>query len=141
MPGKIKISCNDGDAFEIPPEYCVKSGTLKNFLDDPCPGDIIPLPNVTGKIFAMVMEYIKIEKDDEEELNKFLDMDLTTLYDLILAANYLDIKELLDITCRKVAQLIKGKKPEEIRQILKIKNDYTPEEEEEIRREHQWLFD
>ena len=37
------------------------------------------------------------------------------LFELILAANYLDIKSLLDLTCAKVASMIKGKNTEEIR--------------------------
>lgn len=57
------------------------------------------------------------------------------------AANYLNIKGLLDLTCQTVAQMIKGKTPEEIRKQFNIKNDFTPEEEEEVRRENQWAFD
>lgn len=34
------------------------------------------------------------------------------LFELILAANYLDIKSLLDLTCAKVASMIKGKNTE-----------------------------
>ena len=57
------------------------------------------------------------------------------------AANYLDIKGLLDLTCQTVANMMKGKSVEEIRKIFNIKNDFTPEEEEEIRKENQWAFD
>lgn len=57
------------------------------------------------------------------------------------AANYLNIKTLLDLTCQTVADMIKGKTPEEIRKTFNIKNDFTPEEEEEVRRENQWAFE
>ncbi|KAF7840997.1 SKP1-like protein 1A [Senna tora] len=40
-----------------------------------------------------------------------------------------------------VADMIKGKMPEEIRKTFNIKNDFTPEEEAEIRRENQWAFE
>jgi hypothetical protein len=33
------------------------------------------------------------------------------LFELILAVNYLDIKSLLDVTCKGVAKMIQGKKP------------------------------
>ena len=48
---------------------------------------------------------------------------------------------MLDLTCQTVAGMMKGKTPEEIRKTFNIKNDYTPEEEAEIRREIQWAFD
>lgn len=57
------------------------------------------------------------------------------------AANFLDIKGLLDLTAQAVADMMKEKNAEEIREHFNIKNDYTPEEEEEVRRENQWAFE
>ena len=57
------------------------------------------------------------------------------------AANYMDIKPLLDVGCKTVANMIKGKSPEEIRKTFNIQNDFTPEEEEQIRRENEWAED
>ena len=54
------------------------------------------------------------------------------------ASNYLDIKALLDVGCKTVANMIKGKSPEEIRKTFNIQNDFTPEEEDQIRRENEW---
>ncbi|KAE8795531.1 SKP1-like protein 1B [Hordeum vulgare] len=45
------------------------------------------------------------------------------------------------LTCETVADMIKGKSPEEIRKTFNIKNDFTPDEQEEIRRENQWAIE
>ena len=50
----------------------------------------------------------------------------------------MDIKSLLDLTCAKVASMIKGKTPQEIRETFNITNDFTPEEENQIREENKW---
>ncbi|CAN1759300.1 SKP1-like protein 11 [Linum perenne] len=93
---------------------------IKNMIDDDCADGTIPVANVTGKVMAKVIEYCKKHVDE---------------------ANYLDIKELLDLACEYIASMMKGKEPEEIRKIFNIKNDYTKEEEDEVRRENQWAFE
>jgi S-phase kinase-associated protein 1 len=52
-----------------------------------------------------------------------------------LLADDLDINLLLDIGYRTIANLIKDKSPKEIRETFNIQNDFTPEEEAQIRRE------
>ena len=70
------------------------------------------------------IEYVNIEKE--------------ILFELILAANYMDIKPLLDLCCAKVASMIRGKTVEQIRSEFNIVNDFTPEEEARIREENKW---
>ena len=65
--------------------------------------------------------------------------DTETTFEIILAANYLDCKSLLELMCAYVASMIKGKEPEEIRKTFNIKNDFSPEEEQKIRDENKWV--
>ena len=62
----------------------------------------------------------------------FVAVEQVLLFELILAANYMDIKPLLDLTCATVASMIKGKTPEEIRKTFNIANDFSPEEEAQV---------
>lgn len=153
-PKKISLKSSDGESFEVLEVVALESQTIKHMIEDDCANSVIPLPNVTSKILAKVLEYCNrhveaaSKTDDratEEELKNFdadfVKVDQGTLFDLILAANYLNIKSLLDLTCQTVADMLKGKTPEEIRKTFNIKNDFTPEEEEEVRRENAWAFE
>ncbi|CAN0855626.1 SKP1-like protein 1B [Linum grandiflorum] len=80
-----------------------------------------------------------------EQLKKwdadFMRVDMTTLFNIFMAANYLNIKGLLDLVSQTVAEHIKGKTPEQIRKNFGIENDFSPEEEARIRSENQWAFE
>lgn len=65
-------------------------------------------------------------------------LDQTMLFQLVLAANYMDIKPLLDLASGKIALIIKGKTCEEIRELFNIENDFTPEEMAEVKKEDKW---
>ena len=59
----------------------------------------------------------------------FVAIEQEMLFELILAANYLEIKGLLDITCFAVSEMIKGKTAEQIRAEFNIVNDLNEETE------------
>jgi len=154
----VKLNSSDEVEFDVPKAVAEMSVTIKNMLEDMegVGSDTpIPLPNVTGKILEKVITYCKYhlehptpaseDKKDEKRTDdiipwdqEFCKVDQATLFELILAANYLDIKPLLDLTCKTVANMIKGETPEEIRKTFNIKNDFTPEEEEQVRKENEW---
>ncbi|OWM79739.1 hypothetical protein CDL15_Pgr023151 [Punica granatum] len=83
--------------------------------------------------------------DSSTRIEKVSELEITVREAVAVAEdpaeNYLNIKGLLDLTCQTVADMIEGKTPEEIRKTFNIKNDFTPEEEEEVRRENQWAFE
>merc|ERR1719223_1400500 len=127
-------------------------------VDDSGTDEEIPLPNVKTAILSKVVDYCKYHKDNApEEIQKplkstnliecgvsewdaeFVEVEKEVLFELVLAANYLDIKSLLDLMCAKVASMIKGKCTEEIRKTFDIVNDFTPEEEAQVREEGRWV--
>lgn len=149
----LRLQPADGEIIEVHNEVAVQANTIKNLVDDLGTGKVIPLPNVKGDTLKKVIEYLqfhlnadKSANTDESETAKkdfndrFINIPQGELFDLILAANYLNVKGLLDLTCTTVSMMLKGKTPEEIRKTFNIKNDFTPEEEEDVRRENQWAF-
>lgn len=142
-----------------------KSVIVKAMLDDLGMGldptiavekEVIPLPSINELCMEKVIEWCELHKDDppppapmpgEEDLmifndeisdrdKDFLKMEDSVLFDLILAANYLDIKGLLDLTTTHVAHMIvEARTPEGIRKRFNIKNDLTPDDLKKIEAE------
>ncbi|CAL5061523.1 unnamed protein product [Urochloa decumbens] len=77
-------------------------------------------------------------EDSDRELVDRLSTD--DLFDLVEAADFLKMDGLLDVTCRKIADMMRGKNTAQIREIFNIENDYTMGEEEEVLKEHDWAF-
>ncbi len=161
---KVTLKSQDDQTFVVDKQVAERSVLLKNMLEDIGESDHpIPLPNVTGRVLKRVIDYCTHHKDDavappEEEKDIFDnrrrldDVDewdshfIKTgtneeLFEIILAANYMDIKPLLDLGCKTVASMIKGKTAPQIRDMFGIENDFTPEEEEQIRKENEWALD
>ncbi len=86
----------------------------------------IPLPNVRTQVLAKVIEYCthystvesmtpittplksnRIEEIVQEWYAEFVDVEQRMLFELVTAANFMDIKALLDLTCLAVSVLIK----------------------------------
>ncbi len=149
----VKLISKEGQALECPTDVARESALLKTALDETDASEFLPVPNVESSVLSKVIDFCKYKVDtrgekgeqvtpDEERAweAEFVRVDQCTLMKLILAANYLEIASLLDLTCKTVANMIQGKTVEEIRAGFNVKNDFTPEEEEEIRQENQWML-
>lgn len=107
----IILLSNDNEEFRVQKKVAEKSILIKNMIEDVENSDWpIPLPNVTSKILNKIIEWCNHHINDV-----YIDDDQEMLFDIILVANYLDIKHLLDIGCKTVTNMIKGKTAEEIR--------------------------
>mmetsp|Transcript_10860 Transcript_10860/g.13737 ORF Transcript_10860/g.13737 Transcript_10860/m.13737 type:complete len:168 (+) Transcript_10860:99-602(+) len=155
----VNLMSKEGDAFPVPANVAKMSELVKSMIDDEEDDENtpeIPLPNVKATVLKKVIEFCthygtepmdEIEKPLKSSTMSqvvqkwyadFVNVDQALLFELILAANFMDIKPLLDLTCATVASMIKGKTPEEIRRTFNITNDFSPEEEAQVREENKW---
>ena len=152
----VTLVC-EGENFEVDLEVAQQSVILKNMIEDTGKQGEIPLSNLKIDTLKKIIEFCTHYKDAkmnpiekplksnnlaevvDEWYAKFIDLDkMDDIIDLVIAANYLDIDPLTELSCAKLASLIKGKSAEEIRKKFGIENDFTQEEEAQIREENKW---
>ncbi|CAN7050692.1 unnamed protein product [Brassica rapa subsp. trilocularis] len=160
MSKKIIFESSEGESFEVDEAVALECQTIKNMIEDDCTGGGIPLANVNSATLSKVIDYCKkhVEAAAAAEANagdkdiygankdielktwdeEFVKVDQPLLFDLMLAANFLIIPGLLDLTCKT---MMRGKTVLQIREIFHIKKDYTDAEEAEVRKENAWAFE
>ncbi|KAL8274573.1 hypothetical protein Esti_001476 [Eimeria stiedai] len=155
----VVLVSSEGEEIKVPREVASASLLVKSMTEDGDDTDTIPLPKVSSAILKKVVDYCTYHHDNPpEEIPtplktsnlaevvsewdfEFVNVEQTVLFDLLLAADYLNVPSLLLLTSAKVASMIKGRSPEEIRREFNIVNDFTPEEEAQIREENRWCED
>uniref|UniRef100_I1QA24 SKP1-like protein n=1 Tax=Oryza glaberrima TaxID=4538 RepID=I1QA24_ORYGL len=81
--------------------------------------------------------------DDEDLKNwdkELVNMEVKPLHDLLLVAHLLDIKGLFDITCRKVADMLKGKTSEEMRRSSTSATTSPRKKTRQSKEQNPWVF-
>ena len=154
MP-KLKLESSDKKVFSVDVEVAKKSITLQDLIsnfgieDDDEDGDPIPIPDVDAANLERLLQWAEEHKDDppaptDDETKyrtdnisdfdkEFFNMDQAALLQLIHAANFMNMPDLLLTACKTVANIIKERTVPEIREYFHIENDFTPEQEEHVK--------
>ena len=130
--------------------------------------DTIPITNdeVSGEVFKKALVWMEknrgkpiVEKDDDDEdeltpkepvnwghlddwEKKYVDMPVSDMFALVIAANFLEIKGLISLVCKAVALQIQGKSVEEIRTTFNIEDPkWSPEELAKLKEENAWEYE
>ena len=154
-PDNVKLKTNDGQVFEVERELALRCVLFKNTLDDADSEDaVLAMGPVDAATTARVVEYLRFaagaetaKHDRKSEVfqkwqTAFMNVAAGDAYDterfmLLEAANYLELKGLVDVVTGYYAdEIFSRKTPDAIRERLKIKNDFTAAEEEEVRKTH-----
>ena len=155
MP-KLKLESSDKKVFSVDVEVAKKSITLRDLManfdieetgDED--GDPIPLPKVDAANLEKLLHWAEKHKDDPpaptddetkyrtdniSDFDKaFFNTDQAALLQLIHAANFMDMPDLLLTACKTVANIIKERTVDQIRDYFLIKNDFTEEQEEYVK--------
>ena len=156
---KITLVSSDGEKVEISNKAVQRSVLVKGIIEDYPDDAEVPLNNVKSNILKKIKEYLEhYENTEPKEIerplpsqnfkecvdewdNNYINVKINMILYLILGANYMDIKPLLELASSKVASIIKSKTTEEIRKTFNIINDFTPEEEQQIIKENKWYIE
>jgi len=165
MAAKVTIITNDDKEFKVDSKVANTFKVIHDMLDTlQGNGDDQDAPvrinNVRGDIMKELIDWVEHHKDDpdtSDEEEQYRDRrtddipqwdkdfvarwDKSTLYEVLQACNFLDLRPLLEICCKTVANMIKGKTVEQVRDILGLVSDYTQDEEEALKKENAWAED
>ena len=151
----ITLVSSDNENFQVEKSIAREIGAVRNLLDEFETESVIPLQQVNKETLKKVIDFIEhhhdysfLSKNENERKGiltawdmSFFDMEQQKLFELIIAASTLDVQELFELGCKYIAELIKGKSVDELRKTFGIVNDFTKEEEEEIRQKNKWMDD
>lgn len=155
MQKTLTLISSDNQKFQIDSKSAQKSALLRGLIQDYSEDTDIPITDITGTSLSKIVEWLVHWRDSEpkeilkplptadfkyytEEWNVewIYKLSLEENYDIIVAANYMDIKQLLDLACARIAIEFKGKTIEEIRETFDIPVDMTDEEQQQIEEEY-----
>ena len=151
----IKVKSSDGKVIELSTKAASKSKLLSGVIQDYPEDSEFPLNKINGATLEKVKEYLVHYQDSEpKQIEKPLPKDFKDCVDewdykfigddndqilaLIFAANFMDIKPLLELAAAKVATLIRGTTTESIRKDFEI-NDISKEEDEQMQKDKSYL--
>ncbi|CAL0310262.1 unnamed protein product [Lupinus luteus] len=152
----ISLKTADGETFNVSPIIAKQMETVQSFIEDESSSSLtssaIPLPNVNASELSKIIDYLDYHhnfregKKNDEEAKEFDEKFVKgfshdELKMLLVAANYLNVKELLELLFQSFADIIENKSVQYVRDFFGIVSTYTPEEEEELRQKHLWAFE
>lgn len=154
----LSVKTADDEILQVSLAVVAQFKTLKEMIEDF--GGVekitvaIPVHNVNGPTFGAIVDLVLLLQQRnvkafgvrdrlEPWMRDFIRAreakKKTNIYAMIMALNYLDSGYVLSIAQEYVAEQMRGMTPTDLRAKFNIVNDFTPEEESEIRRENQWL--
>jgi S-phase kinase-associated protein 1 len=150
---EITIETYDKHIIKVPKHIAEQSTLINMMIEDMVDSSIIvPLANkaCTLSTIELVIKYLKKHTEFEKEKaddnvvtafdNEFENQPDEIIFNIILAANFLDVKNLLELMCKKLAnELKKCITVEDVRNRFDIRQEITPADVDEVKKAHSWI--
>lgn len=158
MEERVTLVSQGNEEFSLPRRFCDLSEYLKNLLEGDHEAATIQLAKLTPSQTRKIVAYLTHwggKKENEEPVNleppiessdlvdiagawcaNFVDISQAELFELFLASNYLGIRPLVSLCAAKIACDMHEKSPSEIQKMYNIRDDFTEDEELEVRRKY-----
>lgn len=148
---EVELVSKDGVRFALSRGVAQQSEYIKGAIELDDSVTEVVLEHTEGKTLGKIVEWLKYHKSTpsrkiprplktsnmKEAVGTwdaaYVDCDLQVVFEVMLSANFLSIGPLVELCCAKVASLMLGKTPRQIRNVFDIREDFTMEEEEAIR--------
>ncbi|CAB3410190.1 unnamed protein product [Caenorhabditis bovis] len=146
----VYLVTQDYKLYPLPRSLASRFGLIQDILSLGNPlEDPIQLHNVQSLQMELILIWIQTHENDPPDTDydtlPFTQRDLSIIgitmryiTPIFEAAFYLNFPPLIKMSARVVAELLRNRTIEEMRQNLEVENDFTTEQLEEIVRENHW---
>eukprot|EP00730_Choanoeca_flexa_P004664 TRINITY_DN11765_c0_g3_i1.p2 TRINITY_DN11765_c0_g3~~TRINITY_DN11765_c0_g3_i1.p2 ORF type:complete len:191 (+),score=59.69 TRINITY_DN11765_c0_g3_i1:1498-2070(+) len=157
---EIQLKTKDDTIITVRQAVAEMSVTLKNLIEDLSDGaltEAIPLATIRKEILKPTLKWCETHMDDDKEDKRFEEYQLNAdlleedvpifdalkpveLFEIIKAANFLDIYDLMDSACKALVLRVHGKSLEENAKQFGIDREITMEDKVRAIERHPWIL-
>ena len=105
----LKLQSSDGVIFSVDQATVEKMVTIQTMIDhegeDSDSDEVIPVPTVKAEVLEKIIQWTgssEQEKETENWSQQYFNFELEKMFEIIIAADYLEVKCLLNESCRNV---------------------------------------
>ena len=106
----IKLQSSDGVIFDVDASSVKQMVTIQTMIDheDEDSDEVTPVPTVKAQVLEKIIQWTDHHKIDLDKTShttwmvKYFDVQLEKIFEIIIAADYLEVESLLNESCRNV---------------------------------------
>ena len=106
----LKLQSSDGVIFPVDAATVEQMVTIQTMIDheDEDSDEVTPVPTVKAKVLEKIIQWTEYHKIDHEKTEKiawyihYFNVELNNMFEIIIAADYLEVHSLLNESCHNV---------------------------------------